>query len=165
MFIYFNHQNLTTTKITKEEITPCLADLGDQRRQDTVAEYKNLCPQLAEVMSAFANSREEFNTRELYHLIQNKIIEHVPVDIAGKGKVGVRDVAELLFFVGFITAKRSHDNGKYEHYSFSQNPTLFQSRSNPDQGMTWEIHPVFRQSLGLRDEMGRVTRRQDGREL
>jgi hypothetical protein len=34
---------------------------------------------------------------------------------------------------------------------YSDNPTLLHSRTNLDDGAKWEIHPVFREHLNLRN--------------
>ena len=42
-------------------------------------------------------------------------------------------------------------DGSYEHISFEDNPALLKSRTSVDNGVSWEIHPVFRQALQLKN--------------
>lgn len=152
------------SKITIQTLNRCLADLGNRRINDTVAEYKAHCGQLEEIITAFNGTQEEFETKELYDLLERKVVHHVPVQFSTTSKPGPREIAALLYYVGFITGRRELEDGGYEHTSFATNPSLFVSRANPEQGMTWEIHPVFRQALGLRDDDGRPLRRRTGKE-
>ena len=68
-------------------------------------------------------------------------------------------VASFLFEIGIFYARRENADGSYEHFAFAQKPSLLRSRTDPDEGMQWEVHPVFRQALELRDAAGREQRR------
>ena len=62
-----------------------------------------------------------------------------------------REVAHFLYQIAFITARQDNEDGSYDHISFEKNPSLLKSRTNVDDGMLWEIHPVFRQALHLKN--------------
>ena len=68
-------------------------------------------------------------------------------------------VAAFLFEIGFFYGRREHNDGDYEHFTFSDKPSLFKARTNIDDGLKWEIHPVYRQALEMRDTSGKVIRR------
>jgi len=128
---------------------------GDRRLDDTVAEFKVQCPQIAEVLDGFRAQSEQYLTADLLRLIENRILNHVPVRFpAGPQKVGHRDVAAFLFQIGFIYARKDYDDGSYEHIGFADQPSLLTSRSDTDSGCSWEIPPVFRQALDLRTPEG-----------
>jgi hypothetical protein len=68
------------------------------------------------------------------------------------------DVAAFLFQIGFLSARRNLEDGGYEHLTFADKPDLLRARTNLDDGVRWEIHPVFRQALQMRDAQGRSLR-------
>src|SRR5690606_15656928 len=126
----------------------------------TVAEFKSQCEQVGELIAAFAEQQEQYSTDELLKIINRRIVPTVPVRIAGvSGPVTARAIAAYLFEIGFLTARRDSPDGSYEHVAYADVPSLLQARPNIDQGMSWEIHPVFRQALLLRDATGREVKR------
>ena len=67
------------------------------------------------------------------------------------GKPAAMEVAHFLFQIGFLTARRDISPDSYEHLAYSDNPALLNARTNVDQGFSWEVHPVFRQVLKLKN--------------
>jgi hypothetical protein len=141
-------------KITLNDLNGVLKSFGRRRIEDTVAEFKSLCPEIEELITAFANQSERYVTADLTTTITNRVLQTIyPHIFDVYGKPGPLDVAALLFQIGFLSARRDRTDGTYEHITFSDNPTLLSARTNIDQGVSWEIHPVFRQALNLRDKM------------
>jgi hypothetical protein len=146
--------------ISLDDIVSQLKTFGQQRVLLTVAEFRSLCPELSELITSFNRSQEEFTTDELMKHIDRKILEHVRPKISGvSGRSTNRDVARLLFQVGLFFGRRDKADLSYEHVSFAENPYLFVSRTSLDDGLSWEIHPIFRQALDMRDDAGRETKR------
>lgn len=146
--------------ITRNDVFACLEPFGRRRIADTVAEFRPQCAEIEELISAFQGQSEEYATDELMKIIQRRILQGLHPRI--HGVVGVAksvDVASFLFQVGFLTARRQLPGNEYEHLSFVDAPDLLRTRTNRDGGVTWEIHPVFRQVLDLRDISGRPVRR------
>lgn len=142
-----------TEKITLDDLNTVLKPFGRRRIDDTVAEFRSLCPEIEELITAFADQSERYATADLTTTITNRVLQAVTPHIVGvAGKPGPLDVAAFLFQIGFLSARRDRDDGSYEHITFSDNPTLLTARTNIDQGVSWEIHPVFRQALNLRDK-------------
>lgn len=139
-------------KITLTDLNAVLKPFGLRRIEDTVSEFKSLCPEIEELITAFADQSERYLTADLTKTISNRVLQSVNPQIVGVArKAGPLDVAAFLFQIGFLSARREGKNGVYEHITFSDNPTLLVARTNIDQGVSWEIHPVFRQALNLRD--------------
>lgn len=152
-------QQLGGSRIRLRDMTGQLATFGRHRIDDTVAEFRSQCPDLNDIISAFASQREEYSTDELLATLSKRLPPSVPIRIAGLNKpTEPKDIAKLLFQIGFLTARQNTKTG-YEHFSFSDRPELLDARSNFDQGVRWEIHPVFRQALGLRSDEGRELNR------
>jgi hypothetical protein len=145
--------------IARADIASVLDAFGRKRIEDLSAEFKSQCPQVQEIINAFANEREDYSTAELHAAITNRVLQGVPVALAGKGRVTQPSaIAAFLYEIGFLTARESLPDGHYKHYMFAEEPTLLHTRTNVDRGMSWEIHPVFRQALGLRTETGEKTK-------
>jgi hypothetical protein len=117
-----------------------------------------LCPQIQEIISSFADQSEDYTTTDLLQAIENRVLNHLVVKISGVGEVKkpIR-IAALLYEIGFLTAREDLGGAGYKHYTFADKPDLLHNRTNVDQGMTWELHPVFRQALGLRSASGAKT--------
>lgn len=144
------------TRITRDDIVGELAAFGRRRIEDTVAEFRSRCPEIEELITAFAREKEQFTTDELLKIIDNKILTHIQPTIAGiSGRVNNINVASFLFEVGLFYGRRDYSDKTYTHVAFSDNPALLRSRANLDEGLSWEIHPVFRQALNIRDASGR----------
>jgi hypothetical protein len=146
--------------VVKPDIVANLAAFGGRRIEDTVAEFKSQCPEVQELIAAFRKGKEQMNTSELFETIDRKILQHVSPRIVGVlGKASSRDVAAFLFQMGFIFGRSDSPDGSYTHISFSERPHLFTARSSIDDGLSWEIHPVFRQALEVRDSTGKEVSR------
>lgn len=144
------------SQIGRDDIFENLGSFGKRRIEDTCAEFHSQCPQIDELIGAFAREAEQLQTDELLKLIENKVLTHLTPQIVGvAGKPTARDVAAFLFQVGIFFGRRELPGGGYEHVGFSEQPALWQSRTDLDRGLSWEVHPVFRQALEIRDAAGR----------
>jgi hypothetical protein len=144
------------SKILRDDVVGELAAFGRRRIDDTVAEFKAQCPELDELFPAFNREKEQLSTDELLKIIDNKILTHLQPTISGvSGRANNVAIAALLYEIGLIYGRRDHGDGSYEHVSFADSPALLRSRTNLDAGLTWEVHPVFRQALEIRDREGR----------
>jgi hypothetical protein len=147
------------SRITVDDITSMMDEFGQRRIADTIAEFSAQCPQVDELITAFSRQPEEMATDELFRVIENRILTQLSPRISGiMGKATSRQVASFLFQIGFFYGRRDGADG-YEHITFAQRPTLFLSRTAVDAGLKWEIHPVFRQALEMRDSSGQEIRR------
>lgn len=139
------------TKITIDDILAEMPDFGESRKSDISAEFKPQCAQIDELIDAFYGEKSIMSTEEVFAIIDSKILVAFTPNIAGmSGKPRAADVASFLFEVGLFFGRRDCDDGTYEHISFAERPSLLRSRVNPDEGLRWEIHPVFRQVLRTR---------------
>ena len=150
--------------ITHEDIVAELVTFGRRRIEDTVAEFKSQSPEIDELIAAFGRAKEQLSTAELLRVIDNRILTHLQPHITGvTGKPSNLAIARLLFEIGLFYGRRDLPDGEYVHFSFSERPFLFKTRTSIDDGLSWEIHPVFRQALEIRDaggeEVGRGRRR------
>lgn len=151
-------------QVTLQDINGVLQEFGRKRIEDTVAEFRVECPQIEELIGAFRGSQEQFATDALLKFIDNQILSHLSPSIAGvHGKPSAREVANLLFRIGLYYGRDEFADGSYKHVTYTEAPNLFLSRTDMDRGLSWEMHPVYRQELHMRDAHGReVVRKRRG---
>jgi hypothetical protein len=139
-------------KINWDDIDAQLAKFGQRRIEDTVAEFRSQCPQIEELLGAFSRQPDLYSTDELLKTIHNRIIQAVnPTFVGLAGKASDLDVAHFLFQVGFLAGRRDYgEHDGYDHVLYREQPTLLRSRTNLDDGLRWEVNPVFREVLNLR---------------
>lgn len=141
-----------STVIALENIIKKLGSFGQNRIEDMVVEFQPQCEKIRQLIVAFAGQNERYSTDQLLNLIRNRVLQGVAPKIVGVlGNPAPREVAHFLFQIGFLSARQDHDDGTYTHYSFVEKSELLVTENNLDQGMSWEIHPVFRQALELKD--------------
>ena len=150
--------------IEKADILFELDAFGKRRIQDTVAEFRSQCPEVEELIAAFNREKEEYATDELLDLIQRKVLDHAQPHIAGViATARPLDVAAFLFEIGLIFGRREYADETYQHITYSDRPSLLRARTGVDDGVRWEIHPVFRQALEIRDPYGQETKSREER--
>jgi hypothetical protein len=149
------------TVIRIQHIASVLQAFGRTRITDLAAEYRSECPQIAEIIEAFANVSEDLTTADLESTITNRILPHVPIEIAGVGKVmRATQVAAFLYEIGFLTARRNNTDGTYDHFTFAEEPSPLHNRTNIDRGMSLKFTPYSARhwALGTKRE-GRLSAR------
>ncbi|PIA70928.1 hypothetical protein CDO35_06890 [Pseudomonas sediminis] len=139
-------------KITLEDVLGQMDEFGQRRIEDTIAEFKSQCPQIESLIVGFADQPERFTTDELLRTIKNRVQPGALAKIEGViGTPSAKEIAHFLYSIGFLSARRDMQSGEYEHISFDKRPNLLRSESNVDEGVSWEIHPVFRRTLRLKN--------------
>lgn len=145
--------------VAYSDIASTMKSFGERRIADTVAEFKSQCRYIDEIIYSFSHQNESFTTEELVAHIKNRILNHVPVKINNINRIASPlEVADLLYQLGFIFAREELPNGQYQHISYIEQPKLLLARTYQIKCL-WEVHPVFRQALDMRDEYG-LTQRQ-----
>lgn len=146
-------------KIGLDHIVSVLGEVGKERRQDLAIEYEPQCKQLDEIIGIFHGGDEEYTTKQLFVLLEEALAKGLKVEIVGAGGTGntPRTIARLLYELGFLTAKQPGRSG-YTHISFAENPSLIPLSGPVAEKIVWEIPPIFRQSLGIRDTWGKKIR-------
>jgi len=137
-------------RITKACIDEVWGEYGEKRIEDLVAEHKHQCPQVNELVNAFRGANRLLTRADLFTWINNRVSEHLEVTIEGERTRSPREIARFLYRLGFIVARSENEGGSYEHYRFDQMPDFLSARSDDDFGVTWEIHPCYRQALDIK---------------
>ena len=148
-------------RIMRDDIVHDLAGFGHRRIEDTIAEFRSQCPEIEELLAAFRREPEELSTDGVLAVIDSKILSHLSPRIVGVvGQARAQDVAAFLYQIGFIFARQDERDGSYKHFAYSDRPELWRSRVGAEAGIKWEIHPIFRQALEIRDASGREVERE-----
>lgn len=138
--------------ILLEDVLSQLEAFGKKRIEDMTAEFTSQCPQIEDLIFAFSGYNERYNTGDLLKTIETRVLQQVRPAIVGIGaRPTHREVAQFLFQIGFLSARRDHSDGRYDHLAFRDRPNLLKVNTNLDEGCSWEIHPVFRRTLRLQD--------------
>lgn len=139
-------------KIRYDDIKSKLSDFGLQRIIDAVAEFKSQCPQVEDLLIAFKGQPNKYTTDKLFKTIEKRILQGLQPKIIGViGTAGAKEVAQFLYQIGFLSARNDISNNEYEHILYAEKPSLLKTSTNLDQGYLWEIHPIFRDALDLKD--------------
>ncbi|MBY5991476.1 P-loop ATPase, Sll1717 family [Ferrimonas balearica] len=146
--------------ISKEDIDDVWGEYGAKRIADLVAEHKHQCKNVEEVVNGFRGEDRLLNRDDLFKCINNKILSHMGVYIDEKKVTSPREVGRFLYRIGFLMA-RSEDEAGYHHYNYSDMPDLLSSRTTNDYGVSWEIHPCYRQALNIK-KINRSQRKRRG---
>lgn len=129
------------------------------RIQDTINEYRSELPQIEKLILEMKPSKKQirldngfkkdvnswvFTTNELNAKLNN-IMQHGQFKFAN-GKVATsKDLAQFLYKINFITAKKEREDGSIDRKYFEANQYL--SSTFVDFGYDWEIHPAYRWAL------------------
>lgn len=139
-------------QIALDDVILQLDSFGKRRIQDTIAEFKSQCAEIENLLIAFSGQNERFSTSELISTIDRRVLQGVHPRIEGViGRPSAREVAHFLFQIGFLSARLDRPDGTYDHLMYFDKPNLLRATTNLDEGGSWEIHPVFRQALKLKD--------------
>lgn len=134
--------------ISKDHIDAVWGEYGAKRIADLVAEHKHQCSQIEELLNSFRGAPRLMKRDELFSWINRRVSQHLAPRIEGVETRAPKDIARFLYRLGFILARSDSRDG-YEHYRFDQMPDFLTSRTDDDFGLTWEIHPCYREALDI----------------
>jgi hypothetical protein len=137
-------------RITKDSIDEIWGEYGAKRIEDLIAEHKHQCPQVNELLNAFRGALRLMSREELFTWINNRVSQHLDLNIEGTRTRSPIEIARFLYRMGFIVARSENDDGQYEHYRFDQMSDFLLSRTDDDFSVKWEIHPCYRQALDIK---------------
>ncbi len=134
--------------INKGHIDSVWGEYGTKRIADLVAEHKHQCKDIEELVNAFRGAERLFKRDELILWVKTHITNHLTPLVDGRLLLTRIEVAHFLYQIGFVVARSEEPDG-YEHYFFEMMPDFLTSRTNNDFGVSFEIHPCYRQALDI----------------
>ncbi len=138
--------------ISYDIIERSMFEFGEARIIDLSNEYKGDCMYLRDIYRSFAGSAHIFRqTNNLLEFIDTNVIPNVRDTTGSEFSLSDIKIAGLLYKTGFIDARVDYSNNDYRHIHYSESPHLLKNRKSAlrDTSISWEIHPVFRNTLYL----------------
>lgn len=122
------------------------------RIQDTINEYKSELPNIENLLFGMRPSVKEkkaelgyvYTTAQLMAKL-NKLIQNNNFKSKGGNHATAKDLAQFLYKINFLTARKELDTGEIQRKYFEENRYL--SSAFVDYGYDWEVHPAFRWAL------------------
>jgi hypothetical protein len=139
-------------KIRTKHLESIFEEFSQGRIQDTINEYRSELPNIDKLLFGMKPSKKAavtadafvFTTAELTAKLYN-VMQQNTFRFSNNKSVLPKDLAQFLFKINFITARKRVSNGEIQRKYFEENRYL--SSSFVDFGYDWEIHPAFRWAL------------------
>lgn len=157
------HEN-NSNIIKTEHLEAIFEEYSQGRIQDTINEYKSELPNIEKLILGMKPTKKEKNAAETFtfttvelHKKINNIINQNSFSFANKRHVNAKELANFLYKINFITARKVLEDGTIQRKYFQENRYL--SSMSADFGYDWEIHPAFRWALqpdNLNDILDRI---------
>ncbi|MEK1911200.1 MAG: hypothetical protein AAAB21_13710, partial [Pseudomonas chlororaphis] len=138
--------------ISMGHIKEVLRTYGKFRVSDLYKEHRHQCPMLQEIIESFSGGVYRFTTNQLTNHITDKVIKRIGIPaIDGiSAEKGALSVAHFLFRCGFIAARDETNVTGLGFIRHEERPNLLTSNVNLDDGMSWEVHPSYRDVLRIK---------------
>lgn len=132
--------------------TAVFEEYSQGRIQDTINEYRSELPAIERLVMNMKPSRREKTTQETYTYSTDQLVRKLK-DVRQTGDFRFADdtiadeklLAQFLFKINFLTARKSLANGEIQRKYFEENRYL--SNEFADFGYAWEVHPAYRWAL------------------
>lgn len=141
----------TSPLISMGHVNSILREYGQFRVSDLYKEHRHQCPSLQDIIESFSGGTHRFSTTELIDHIAERIIKKIGIpSIDGiNADKGALSVAHFLFRCGFIAARDENDVAGLGFIRYEERPNLLTSKINLDDGLSWEVHPSYRDVLRI----------------
>ena len=140
----------------------CQPAYGSLRLRDLYSEYRYQCPDLERIIESFSSGPCRYATEDLLARIQSTLLSHqaAPTINGVPGEDEPMAIARFLFRIGFLSGRDDQElKGPLRFVQFEDRPNLLSTDVNPDDGLSWEIHPSYRQILRIHDDSGVSSRK------
>jgi hypothetical protein len=139
-------------KITTEHLRGTFEPYSTERLQDVVNEFKTEMTNIGKLVHGMRPTRRERTTKQSYLFSNDELmvklrslISSNDFRFASGAAVTAKSLAEFLYKIDFITARKDKEDSEIVRYYFDQNRYL-QSQF-ADYGFKWEVHPAYRWAL------------------
>lgn len=137
--------------IAMSDVAPVMKAYGGFRIADLYKEHLHQCPQLDSLIEVFSGGKPRFTTSEMLATITQAIRHRgMPVIDGLPAANGSLTVAHFLYRIGFIDARDEQDVTGLGFVKFEDRPNLLTTTVNLDDGLSWEVHPAYRDVLRIR---------------
>lgn len=141
-----------SSKIKTNHFQAIFEEYSQGRIQDTINEYRSELPAIEKLLFGMRPSKKERNTQDAYTYNTadlkkklNNLRQNENYRFQNKKPANADDLAQFLYKINFLTAKKELEDGEIQRKYFEENRYL--SSSFVDFGYDWEVHPAFRWAL------------------
>jgi hypothetical protein len=139
--------------ITSKQLEGAFEAYSQERLQDIVNEFKSELPEIERLLFEMRPTKRERHTSENYLFTNDALnqklrnaMDHVNLRFNNGKTVSPASLAQFLYKIDFITARKVKENGfGIDRKYFDQN--RFLANEFLDFGYDWEIHPAYRWAL------------------
>lgn len=139
-------------RITTEDLKSTFEQYSGERLQDIVNEFKSELREIEFLVHSMRPTRQQkrasqnylFSNDQLIHKLNNAMTQK-RFEFANGKMATAKALAEFLYKVDFIIARKEQDDGEIIRKFYEQN--RFLANQFVDYGFDWEIHPAYRWAL------------------
>jgi hypothetical protein len=138
--------------ITTNDLRSSFEAYSNERLQDIINEFKTEMPGIGKLVHGMRPTKKERTTMQTYLYTNDQLMMKLRnlkdmnnFRFTNGEIVTPKTLAEFLYRIDFITARKDDERGKIIRMYFDQNKYL-QSQF-ADYGFKWEIHPAYRWAL------------------
>lgn len=139
--------------IEKVDINAIEKTYSRLRLNDIYKEHSHQYAGLEKLIETFSNSPARYSTSDLLTQIARQYVNKVGggniPDLDGVPYSQPIQLAHFLYKVGFIVGRRDKTGGNPDFARYEERPELLVDARNPDDGMLWEVHPAYRETLTI----------------
>jgi hypothetical protein len=143
-------------RITRHHVNLSMPLFGQRRLADLYKEHQYQFADLKALLESFSGGPSNYSTAALLHRIADKYLSrgrssHVP-PIDGVEYFNDLQLARFLFKIGFVNGSDAdyQRRGGPQFLSFEERADLLEVDTNLDDGMSWEVHPAYRNALRIK---------------
>lgn len=139
-------------RIYTQDLIDVFERYSQERLQDCVNEYRSELPEVERLLLSMKPNKKELQAGKGFVFSTDELLAKLGlVERAGRfrfagGKLAEpRVLAQFLYKINFLTARRELDSGEILRRYFEENKYL--SSGLVDFGFSWEVHPAYRWAL------------------
>ena len=152
-------------RIGGHHVNQVMPAFSQQRLADLYREHQHQFAELKALLESFSGAPPRFSTPELLARLNERFVTPMSADkiprIDGVAYSEVPQLARFLFRMGFMNGNNANyrDRGVPQFVQYENRPDLLHVRTNLDDGMNWEIHPVYRNVLSIQADQVNADKR------
>lgn len=138
--------------ITTEDLRNTFEQYSNERLQDIINEFNTEMSNIARLVHGMKPTKKEKTTLESYLYSNDQLMLKLrnlmgmsDFRFANGTHVSPKSLAEFLYRIDFITARKDKETGDIVRVFFDQN--RFLQSQFADYGFKWEVHPAYRWAL------------------
>lgn len=144
--------------ITSRHLADSFESYSNERLQDLVNEFRSELPEIERLLLEMRPTKREKTAAQSYLFTNDKlavklkeIIGHVNFTFANGRPVTPGALAQFLYKIDFVTARKTLPDGAIDRRYFDR--SRFLASEFADFGYDWEIHPAYRWALQPQDTL------------